>query len=123
MVTPTFKILKLILAYERLPDFSVFGLKNAKIILTRATIVVLCCSLAYLVPDLGQFLNFQGSITGILMTFVFPIVCYFKTHAAYITHRERVVCYVILAYGIVGGMISATYAFWALVKSGQGHKL
>lgn len=114
MITPTFKILKTFPCYNLIPDFHMFGLKRLKPRLTRLLIVLLCCSLAYNIPDLGQFLNFQGSITGILMTYVFPIACYFKT--CELERNERWLCYAILAYGIIGGTVSAGYAFISLIK-------
>ena len=55
------------------------------------------------------------------MTFVFPIACYFKTfewrNSAIISPNEKLMCFAILAYGIIGGTVSAVYAFSALLKS------
>ena len=117
MVTPTFKILNSIPWYHHLPDPSLGPFPRLKTLLTRVLVVVLCCSLAYMIPNLGQFLNFQGSVTGILMTFVLPISVYFKAYGERITKQERYLCYAILTFGIAGGIVSASYAFEALVRT------
>lgn len=119
MITPTFKIINHIPMYHALPEFSMFGKKNMKQRLLRVVIVILCCTLAYNIPDLGQFLNFQGSITGILMTFIFPIACYFKVFWEKISPHERYMCYSILAYGMIGGTVSASYALYSLVMESK----
>ncbi|TNV78508.1 hypothetical protein FGO68_gene14267 [Halteria grandinella] len=120
MIIPSLKILKLFSLYKLIPDFQLFGFKKLKSKATRLCLVILCCSLAYNISDLGQFLNFQGSITGILMTYVFPIACYFKTMGLQgIQERERYMCFGILAYGVIGGVMSAGYAFQALIKINQ----
>ncbi len=54
------------------------------------------------------------------MTFVFPIACYFKTFEGKISNRERLMCHVILAYGVIGGAVSACYALFALLKGSSG---
>jgi Transmembrane amino acid transporter protein len=117
MVTPTFKILNSIPCYHRLPDSTLGPIPKLKSLLTRVFVVLLCCSLAYSIPNLGQFLNFQGSITGILMTFVLPISVYFKAYGDRISKKERMLCNAILIFGITGGIVSASYAFEALIRS------
>lgn len=92
MITPTFKILSSIPSYHRLPDPSCGPLPRLKPFLTRALVVLLCCSLAYQIPNLGQFLNFQGSVTGILMTFVLPIAVYLKAYGDRVGAGERRAC-------------------------------
>ena len=116
MVSPTFKILKTIPLYNKIPDFSIGRIRHLKTLITRALVVLFCCSLAYKVPNLGQFLNFQGSVTGILMTFILPIACYFKAFSGRISPREMKLCYALLAFGIIGGTVSAYYAFLALIN-------
>ena len=116
MITPTFKILSSIPSYHRLPDPTCGPLPRLKSLLTRVLVVLLCCSLAYQIPNLGQFLNFQGSVTGILMTFVLPIAVYLKAYGERVSVKERRACYAILAFGVAGGAVSATYALEALVR-------
>ncbi len=53
MVTPTFKILKAIPIYNKIPDFSIGRIHHLKTLITRALVVIFCCSLAYKVPNLG----------------------------------------------------------------------
>jgi solute carrier family 36 (proton-coupled amino acid transporter) len=53
MVTPTFKILKTIPLYSKIPDCSLGRLSHIKTLLTRALVVIFCCSLAYKIPNLG----------------------------------------------------------------------
>jgi hypothetical protein len=51
------------------------------------------------------------------MTFVFPIACYFKAFGhENIEKREKIMCYGILCYGILGGLVSAYYALIALIN-------
>ena len=120
MIIPTFKIIKHIPLYHKVPELSWRGFTHLKSIALRLITLLLCCTLAYNIPDLGQFLNFQGSITGILMTFVFPLACYFKTFEGQISRRERLMCHAILGYGLIGGAISACYALAALLKASKG---
>ena len=71
-MVPAFKILRLVPLYAKLPETPVKG------IITRAVTAVACCLIAYQVPNLGQFLNFQGALTGTLICFVFPTLGYWK---------------------------------------------
>lgn len=55
-IIPTFKIMNIIPAYKNIPDSKDFpGLKS---LVTRLTVAFFCCSVAYFMPNLGQFLNF-----------------------------------------------------------------
>jgi hypothetical protein len=44
---------------------------------------------------------------GGCVTFVFPVIFYFKTFGDQISRQEKIMCYGILAYGSIGGLISA----------------
>jgi hypothetical protein len=50
------------------------------------------------------------------MTFVLPIACYFKVFGDRIDPKERKLCHAILSFGIIGGTVSAYYAFLALIN-------
>ena len=51
------------------------------------------------------------------MTFVLPIAVYFKAYGDRVSKQERYLCYIILTFGIAGGIVSGSYAFEALVRS------
>jgi hypothetical protein len=53
MVTPTFKILQAIPFYKHLPEGTLGPITHLKSFLTRVCVVLLCCSLAYNIPNLG----------------------------------------------------------------------
>jgi hypothetical protein len=80
----------------------------------RAFTAVVCCILAYFLPNLGQFLNFQGALTGTLITFVFPIACFMKTFGEDVA--EKKMCQCILLYGVIGGSIASAVAFKAMIS-------
>lgn len=52
------------------------------------------------------------------MTFVLPIAVYLKAYKDRVSMKERRMCYAILAFGIAGGAVSASYALVALVSEG-----
>ena len=114
-IIPTFKILNMLPLYKNIPENRSYPW--LKSFITRVTIAFLCCSLAYFIPNLGQFLNFQGAFGGCLVTFVFPIAFYFKTFGASIPSTERYVCIGALLYGIIGGLWSVTYSLQAMFGS------
>jgi len=108
-VTPTFKIIKKTSIYKLLP----IDRDNARQdLIVRCITAIICCIVAYNLPNLGQFLNLQGALTGILITFVFPIACYFQTFGKDV--EERILCIGILLYGIGGGTIATIVALKAM---------
>ena len=54
-IVPLFKILRLIPFYDDIPESRKHP--RLKEILTRIVLCIFCCTMAYIVPDLGQFLN------------------------------------------------------------------
>jgi len=89
---------------------------HLKDIVTRVSAVVLCTVIAFYVPNIGQFLNFQGALTGTLISFVFPICCFIKTFGySEITWYERQFSLAALLFGIIGGSIATLFAFEALI--------
>ncbi|CDW79488.1 brix domain-containing protein 1 [Stylonychia lemnae] len=107
-IIPTFKVMKLIPIYQQIPESKEHPM--LKTFLTRITVAFICCLIAYIVPDLGQLLNFQGAIIATLLTFIFPISFYFKTFSSEIGTKERYFCYGIIVYGTIGG-------FWSTICS------
>jgi hypothetical protein len=84
----------------------------------RGLTALTCASIAYKLPNLGQFLNFQGALTGTLITFVFPVACFIKTHGfKELLNWEKVLCVGCMAYGVVGGTVASVFAFRAMVES------
>ena len=82
--------------------------------LLRAFTAVVCCATAFFLPNLGQFLNFQGALTGTLITFVFPIACFLKTFGQEVP--EKNLCYGILLYGVIGGSVASAVALNAMIS-------
>lgn len=111
-IIPTFKVMNLIPLYKSIPNSE--NHPGVKSLITRLTVAFLCCSMAYFMPNLGQFLNFQGAVGGILLTFVFPIVFYFKTFGDRITKKEKVFCIAIVSYGVIGGVWATYYSLSAI---------
>ena len=100
--------------YENIPQSKTYPqLKN---LVTRIFVAGLCWFLGYSIPNLGQLLNFQGALTGTLITFIFPIAGFlkvfdFKTLSKY----EKLVCIGTLVYGIIGGSIASIFALNKLI--------
>eukprot|EP00347_Sterkiella_histriomuscorum_P009779 403339927 len=112
-IIPTFKIMNLIPVYKNIPESRTYPWMKS--FLTRIAVAFICCTFALVIPNLGQFLNFQGAIGGCLVTFIFPIAFYFKTFGIdKIPNRERYLCYAGLTYGTIGGLWSAYYSLHAM---------
>jgi len=111
-IIPAFKIMNIIPAYKSIPDSD--ALPGLKSWVTRIVTAFICCSMAYFIPNLGQFLNFQGAFGGSLITFIFPIAFYFKTFQDRISRNERILCYATLIYGVGGGLWSTFYSLHAM---------
>lgn len=74
----------------------------------RGMTALACIAIAYRLPNLGQFLNFQGALSGTLMTFIMPVACFIKTHGYRELHKwERALCIGCIAYGAIGGTVAS----------------
>ncbi len=106
--------MRLIPWYENIPQSKTYPqLKN---VLTRIFVALLCCTLGHTIPNLGQFLNFLGALTGTLITFIFPIVGFLKVFGFNsLTKHEKLLCGGTLMYGIIGGTIASTFALNELI--------
>jgi len=112
-IVPTIKILQKTEVYKAIPSPSLFpDFKNK---LSRILLGALCCLMAYLVPNLGQFINFQGAATGVLIAFVFPILFYCKTYRGKISYLEYAAMAVVFVISTVGGTLSAKVALEAMI--------
>lgn len=108
-ISPAFKILKMNPIYQQIPE------GNLKLFGTRFFIVVLCSTMAYQLPNLGQFLNFQGAIVSTLLTIICPIAFYLKTFGDEISVKEKLLLTVLFLYGLGGGCFSGFIAFNQLI--------
>ena len=115
MVTPTFKILRLLPSYRRIPESKT--LPNLKNFVSKILTLLICVLIAYSIPNLTHLLNFQGALTGVLMTFFIPILCFQKTFGSKgIALKELALCYSILLFGFIGGSVSIAFSLQAMVN-------
>lgn len=115
-VTPTFKIMRQTTPrlYGIIPESEKYPWM--KDVVLRALVGIICCFIAYFVPNLGQFLNLQGALTGTLICFVFPTLCYIKVFGFYnLSRQDKYLCICTLIYGLFGGLIASMYALEALL--------
>jgi len=77
-VKPAFTIIQKQKLYKWIPESQRFP--DLKFNTLRIFIVLMVCYVAYIVPNLGQFINFTGAVAGTLVSFVFPVIFYWKAH-------------------------------------------
>ena len=106
--------MRLIPWYENIPQSKTYPqLKN---LLTRIFLAALCCYLGHSIPNLGQLLNFQGALTGTLITFIFPIAGFLKVFGVKeLSNYEKFLCIGTLIYGVIGGSIASIFALNELI--------
>ena len=85
--------------------------------LTRIVVCLICCVISHQIPNLGQLLNFQGALTGTMITFLFPIVAYLKIFKfSELNKIEKAKCLFTLVYGTIGGVIATIVAVNSLIS-------
>ncbi len=76
-IVPTFKILDTVPLYKMIPTSIKYP--GMKLMISKIVVVVICCTIAFNVRNIGSFLNLQGAVCGFLLTFLYPIIFYFKS--------------------------------------------
>lgn len=82
-----------------------------------------CCGLgtlvfliAFLMPEFSQVIGFVGAILSFIITMIFPCMCHLHLFGENISIPERLLNYVLIALGMVGGLLGS---YGCLVKMQQ----
>ena len=113
---PALKIIEETPLYKSIPTIKAYP--ELKSVTCRFLLVILCCTLAALIPNIGQFLNLTGSIFGFTLTFLYPIMFYFKAYelrGKVVPNGERYFCYGLIGYAVVGCSFSCYLSIIAML--------
>lgn len=89
---------------------------SPKFYLFRAAVLALMCFTAIVVPHFGLFIGVIGAVSCSLLAFVLPPLFYNRLHAE-ATRSKRLQNWGLLAFGIVGGIISFSLSLKELIEA------
>ncbi|KAI8384681.1 transmembrane amino acid transporter protein-domain-containing protein [Radiomyces spectabilis] len=89
--------------------------------IVRIIEMVLCATVAVLVPYFGEFTNLIGTLTGELLTFVLPCMFWIKLSWHQGNHFERTACIFVMLIGIFCAIFGSIDAVTAIVKTLESH--
>jgi len=69
------------------------------------------------VPKFGLFINLIGSFACTALAFIMPVYIYNKIHADEITHRRKMIHYVLVIFGCICGTISFVVSLKEIIKA------
>ena len=96
----------------RLPVRFFLSLSNTtKVSILRICLVLFTALVAYLVPHFGEVIGLLGSIGCPVLAYILPIVFFTKLNTTPLDWRRKYAHILIVAVGVIGGIISALDVF------------
>mmetsp|Transcript_6571 Transcript_6571/g.7320 ORF Transcript_6571/g.7320 Transcript_6571/m.7320 type:complete len:114 (-) Transcript_6571:22-363(-) len=85
---------------------------NIKFYLSAILILIFCQGVAGVVPNMSSFLNIAGSVSGVIITIVLPLLFYNKAYKQEISTKRWIFNWVLIVLSLGLGIM----AFIATVK-------
>jgi amino acid permease len=77
--------------------------------------VILSALIAMGVPKFGLFINLIGSVACTALAFVIPIYIYNKVFSNEITKLRKVIHYMLVIFGLIGGSLSFVISIYNII--------